>query len=150
VRQRGEEGDVSTTVKWRMHLRSGPDAVFRMLATDEGRARFWAESAVESGGVVEFRFVNGTVTRGRIVRSEPPHRIEFEYFGSRAVFELAPDGRGGTDLTLTNTGYDPADHEDVLPGWLNVLFPLKAAVDFGVDLRNHDPARSWDDGFADQ
>jgi hypothetical protein len=25
---------------------------------------------------------------------------------------------------------------------------MKAAVDFGVDLRNHDPERTWFDGFA--
>jgi len=137
-------------VVWRIHLRSGPAAVYAMLATDEGRARFWAESAVESDGSVEFRFVNGMSTRSRIVARVPSERIEFEYFGSRAVFELAPDGRGGTDLTLTNAGVSPDDYLDVLPGWLNVLFPLKAAVDFGVDLRNHDPERTWQRGFADQ
>jgi hypothetical protein len=26
---------------------------------------------------------------------------------------------------------------------------LKAAADFGVDLRSHDPARTWDQGFVD-
>jgi hypothetical protein len=31
-----------------------------------------------------------------------------------------------------------------------VLFPFKAAADFGVDLRNHDPSRSWDQGYADR
>ena len=28
-------------------------------------------------------------------------------------------------------------------------FALKAAADFGVDLRNHEAARSWDEGFVD-
>jgi hypothetical protein len=26
---------------------------------------------------------------------------------------------------------------------------LKAAADFGVDLRSHDPDRTWDQAFAD-
>jgi hypothetical protein len=26
---------------------------------------------------------------------------------------------------------------------------LKAAADFGVDLRSHDPGRTWDQGFVD-
>lgn len=26
---------------------------------------------------------------------------------------------------------------------------LKAAADFGVDLRNHDPTRTWDQGYVD-
>ena len=32
-------------------------------------------------------------------------------------------------------------------GWVKVLMSPKAAVDFGVDLRNHDLDRTWDDGF---
>ena len=43
-----------------------------------------------------------------------------------------------------------AEWHDVHAGWLNVLFPLKAMLAFGVDLRNHDPSRSWDQGYADQ
>ena len=35
------------------------------------------------------------------------------------------------------------------PGWLNVLLPLKACVDHRVDLHNHDPAPSWDQGYVD-
>jgi hypothetical protein len=30
-----------------------------------------------------------------------------------------------------------------------VLLALKSAADFGVDLRNHDPARTWDQGYAE-
>jgi hypothetical protein len=26
---------------------------------------------------------------------------------------------------------------------------LKAAADFSADLRNHDPSRTWERGFAD-
>jgi hypothetical protein len=26
---------------------------------------------------------------------------------------------------------------------------MKAAVDFGVDLRNHDESRAWNSGYAD-
>jgi len=37
----------------------------------------------------------------------------------------------------------------VLAGWVSVLMALKAAVDHGVDLRNHDPQRTWDQGYAD-
>ena len=62
---------------------------------------------------------------------------------------LEDDGAGGTDLTLTDEGVPEADHAEVLAGWVSVLMALKAAVDFGVDLRNHDPARSWDQGYAD-
>lgn len=137
-------------IRWRLHLASPPEAVYAMLATDEGRAAFWAESAVEEEGVVHFRFVNGLETRGRLLEADPPRRLRLEYFGSTVTWELAPDGAGGTDLTLTNTDFPPEDRAELLAGWLNVLLPLKAAVDFGVDLRSHDPGRTWEGGFVDQ
>jgi hypothetical protein len=30
-----------------------------------------------------------------------------------------------------------------------VLLALRSAADFGVDLRNHDLARTWDQGYAE-
>lgn len=138
------------TIIWRVHLRSSPEKAYELLATDDGRARFWAESAVERDGVIEFEFINGMRTEGRVLERKPARRFVLEYFGSHVEFVLEPDGHGGTDMTMTNTGFDPADRDDLLPGWLNVLFPLKAAADHGIDLRNHDPARTWDVGFIDQ
>ena len=34
-------------ITWRLHLRATPQIVYAMLATDAGRARVWAEEAVE-------------------------------------------------------------------------------------------------------
>jgi hypothetical protein len=80
----------------------------------------------------------------------PPVLLTIDYFGGRARFELAPDGRGGTELLLTHDQVAPEEWNEVHAGWLNVLFPLKAWVTHGVDLRNHDGERSWDQGYADQ
>ena len=132
-------------IRWRLHLATSPPEVHALLATDSGRARFWAESAVERDGIVSFRFPNGYAHDARVKASQPPTLYELEYFGSSARFELAPDGRAGTDLTLTHDD----DHPDTRPGWVSVLLALKAAADFGVDLRNHDRERSWDQGFVD-
>ena len=38
---------------------------------------------------------------------------------------------------------------EVTAGWVSVLLAMKAAVDYGVDLRNHDETRTWSSGFAD-
>ncbi|MEO1064628.1 MAG: SRPBCC domain-containing protein [Actinomycetota bacterium] len=136
-------------IEWRLHLASPPDRVFDALASDEGRASFWAESAAETDGVVHFEFINGETYAGRILEHDPPHRWSVEYFGSTVTFSLEPDGSGGTDLTMTNTGMPDEHRVEVTAGWLNVLLPLKAMVDFGVDLHNHDPARSWDQAYVD-
>jgi uncharacterized protein YndB with AHSA1/START domain len=139
-----------TRVSWRVHLDSAPAAVYGLLSTAAGRGRFWAESAEEHDGVIEFRFSNGTVWRGRVLEREPARRFVVEYFGgSQATFECATDGAGGTDVTLTETGIAPAEWQENRAGWVSVLLALKAAADFGVDLRNHDPARTWEAGFVD-
>lgn len=121
-----------------------------MLDTDSGRKSFWAESAVESDGVVQFEFINGMRYAGTILEREPGRRWKVDYFDSTVEFVLEPADDGGTDITLTNTGVDERDRCEISAGWLNVLLPLKAAVDHGIDLRSHDPARTWDLGFVDQ
>jgi uncharacterized protein YndB with AHSA1/START domain len=141
---------VGGPIRWRMHIPVPPAEVFRALDTNDGRARFWAESADEQGGVIDFRFANGVRYRARILERRPPERLVLDYFGARLDIEVTSDGSGGTDLLLTHVGVSDEEWQEVHAGWLNVLFPLKAALAFGVDLRNHDPSRSWDQGYADQ
>lgn len=120
-----------------------------MLDNDAGRASFWAESAIERSGVVHFEFVNGQRHSGPVLERERPHVWAVEYFGSVVRFTLEPDGSGGTDLTLVDEGVPESDRAEVTAGWLNVLLPMKAAIDHGVDLHSHDPTRTWDQGYAD-
>ena len=144
------QGDmVGGPIRWRMHVPCAPEKVFTALGTDDGRASFWAESAIETDGFIEFRFSNGFTDRSRILERETPRVLSLEYFGSPARFELTPDGDGGTELLLTHEGVSAEVWVEVHAGWLNVLFPLKAWVAHGVDLRNHAPGRSWDEGYAD-
>jgi hypothetical protein len=126
-----------------------PQRVFEALDTDAGRAAFWAESAIEHDGMITFCFINGLRHESRILERRPATRWSIEYFGGAATFVLAAAGPG-TDVMLTHEGIAAADWQDVHAGWLNVLFPLKAYLAFGVDLRNHDPARTWERGYADQ
>ena len=133
-----------------MNIPASPEAVFAVLDSAEGRASFWSESAIEADGYIEFRFINGYAYRSRILERNAPHTLSIDYIGGPVRFELEADGKGGTDLLLTHEGIDAEDWNEVHAGWLNVLFPLKAWVAHGVDLRNHDPERSWDQGYADQ
>lgn len=143
----GEEG---RTITWRLHLRAPPHVVYAMLATNTGRARWWAESAVEWEGVVHFRFANGWTWYGKVLANLPPRRFSVTYInGTLLSFDLADDGHGGTEVVLTETGLSDKDHEQNLAGWVAVLLALKAAVDHEVDLRNHDPQRTWEQGYVD-
>jgi hypothetical protein len=125
------------------------ELVFDALDSDAGRAAFWAVSAVETNGTIDFRFSNGLRCECRILERRKPERFRLEYFGSPAQFDLGDDGMRGTDLSLTHEGVAAAEWVEVHAGWLNVLFPLKAWLVHGVDLRNHDSRRSWEAGYID-
>ena len=140
--------DGSNRITWRLHLRSSPEAVFDELATDSGRKKFWAESSKERDGIIHLDFPDGSVLDAKIIEKKPPRKYVIEYFGgSVATFQLDSDGRGGTDLTLSATKVK--FYEEEMPGWVSVLMELKAAVDFAVDLRNHDTDWTWEDGYVD-
>jgi uncharacterized protein YndB with AHSA1/START domain len=140
----------SAFVRWRLHLASPPAAVFEAIATSDGRARFWAESARRVGDQIEFVFPDGARHRGRVLKEAAPSRFVVEYYGgTTATFVLDDDGAGGTDLTVTDEGVNAEWFAETNAGWVSVLLALKAAVDHGVDLRNHHPDRTWDLGFAD-
>jgi len=137
-------------IRWRMHLPVVPERVFAAFDSNEGRAAFWAESAIEHEGAIEFAFIDGCRHRSRILVRRPPREWAIEYFGGKACFEFTADGGSGTDLLVTHSGVGPDEWHEVHAGWLNVLFPLKGWLAHGVDLRNHDPARLWAAGYADQ
>ena len=137
-------------IRWRLHIPVPPEDVFEALDSGEGRASFWAESASEVDGHIEFQFINGEACRSKVLERRRPRVFTIDYMGGPARFELNGDGKGGTDLLLTHEGAGPEEWSEVHAGWLNVLFPLKAWVTHRIDLRNHDPERSWDLGYADQ
>jgi len=141
------------TLEWRLHLASPPAKVHAMLSTAEGRAKFWAESAKVVGEYedgIEFRFSNGDTLPSRVIENSPPHSFAVTYWAeNKLTFTLEDDGRGGTELTMRefDVPKDSADRHELR--WISVLLALKAAVDFDVDLRNHDVDRTMDRGFVD-
>ncbi len=139
----------SPQIRWRVRLRSAPDAVFHLLATDEGRALFWAERTEQHGASIIFHFPNGETLTSQILASNPPTTFALTYFnGSRVTFELR-DLSPGTELCLLEAGVPADSLADNQSGWVSVLLNLKAQADHGVDLRSHDSRRTWSDGYVD-
>ncbi len=137
------------TITWKLYLKSDPKAVFDLLATAEGRKKFWAEKAVEENSIIHFVFPNGQTYDSQIIREIPNKEFHLDYFESLVKFQLAPAENGGTHLSLTNENVTESDFAEVNAGWVSVLMNLKAVADFQNDLRNHDPKRTWDQGYAD-
>jgi uncharacterized protein YndB with AHSA1/START domain len=137
-------------IEWRVHLSSPPDAAFDLWTSDSGRERFWAERSERSEDGFTLGFSNGQSLRVEVEASERPRRFGFRYFGgSQVTVELEPDGAGGCDLTLREEAPPPHEHLENYAGWIPVLLAMKAALDFEVDLRSHDPTRSWERRYVD-
>jgi len=137
----------STKIEWKLHLASNREKVFEIISTDIGRNKFWALTKQDVNQIT-FHFPNGYIWTGKILVSEPPHRFSLQYIDdTHTTFLLEPDGQGGTELTLSDKGVADQHRNEVVAGWGSVLMSLKAAIDFGVDLRNHDESRTWDQGY---
>jgi hypothetical protein len=123
-----------------------PDPHEAALATDFGRASFWAETAPERDDRITFHILNYEPFPGRVLRRVPPVQLSLEYFGTIVV---AADGCGGTELSLVASQVNEAIRMEMAAGWVRVLMAMKAAVDHAADFRNHDANRSWMQGYAD-
>lgn len=138
-------------VSWKLYLKSPPEKAFMLWTTDEGRKSFWAELSESNEKTFKLNFINGDTIICRIIETFPFERFVFTYFEETIVqlkFEKTPNG--GTDFKLIESGYKLLEHRNLhYEGWLNVLFPFKAMCDYGIDLRNHDCTRTWEEGFAD-
>ena len=138
----------SADITWSVRIDGAIDRVYHFLATDEGRAQFWAESAVESDGKVTFKFPSGETYEGKIISDDPPERFVIDYFGSPVSFLLQEDESEGTILTMTHHDVDEDIRCETMAGWVSVLLALKAVINFSVDLRNHDPVYTWNEGYV--
>jgi len=124
--------------QWKAHFSSGPAEVYRALSTPLGRSRYWAETADERDQVIRFVLSDGRTDDARIAHAVKDELYQLNYFGRTVTFTLAADESGGTDLTLSCD--DPGGRHDA--DHVALLLRLKAFVDFGVDLRNHDTSRT--------
>ena len=141
--------DITGKIKWKVHFRSPIEKVYEALSTDLGRKQFWAEKTEELNGFIIFTFFNYGEIKAKILHKKFPHLFELEYFNTNVQFTLASTEENGTKLILTNEVSDETLKYEMTAGWVSVLMCMKAAVDFGVDLRNHNEHRTWDLGYLD-
>ena len=87
-------------IKWEMHFNSSPQVVYEGLATAEGRAKYWAESAEEKDGVIEFQILGYPPFQGKVLDKIPKKLFKVEYFGTIVTFKLESDGKRGTNMQL--------------------------------------------------
>jgi uncharacterized protein YndB with AHSA1/START domain len=136
-------------LRWRVHLSSSPQEIYRLLATDSGRECFWAESSEASGDQVLMVFPDRSWTTMRVLEAAPPDRFVVDYFGIETTFEIDAVDVNSSVLRVTASSVPAGEVVDVAAGWVSVLLCLKAFVKFRYDLRNHEPSLTWNEGFVD-
>jgi hypothetical protein len=136
-------------IMWRLRLASSPERAFDAWLSPADHVRFWCEQSDYVPLGFRFRFIDGTIEYCTVQRAVRPSHIAYRYFGSLVYVDFERC-ETGTDLRLNVVGVPSSDWLDVYAGWLNVLLPFKAWVDHGVDLRNHDPLRTWAQRYVDQ
>lgn len=141
--------DKPTEIVYRLRLKTSPQKVFALLATDQGRGAFWAERTEQRDDEITFYFPNGEELLSRVLESTPPTRFSLTYFNDSIVTLDLRERAGGTDLRLRETSSSASDQCENRAGWVSVLLNLKAQADHGIDLRNHDPQRTWSAGYVD-
>ena len=139
----------NNVIRFKLHFAAPPEKVYEALNTDEGRRGYWAESADEHDGKIHYVFLNGIEDTGAILERVEGKRFSARYFGWKTTFNLSKDGSTGTDMEMVAEGIDEAEKMEISAGWVSWLMAMKASVDFGVDLRNHDPNRTWFDRYVD-
>jgi hypothetical protein len=136
------------SLRWKVHLDASPESVYERLSSDSGRESFWVESSQDADGQVTLVFPDRSTTILGILSERPPHVLEVDYFNVHTRLTLQRIGRS-TVLEVTASGIPADDLLELAAGWVSVLLNLKAVVNFGNDLRNHDHVRTWLDGFVD-
>jgi uncharacterized protein YndB with AHSA1/START domain len=136
-------------IVWRLSLASSPEHVFTLLDTDAGRERFWALRSQSTADGFELEFPGDLLGHVTVLDREPPTRLRILYFGADADLVLTPSDGGGCIFEVTCRCDDVAEWMEFLPGWVSWLLTLKAAADFGVDLRNGKPGRTWNERYVD-
>ena len=128
---------------------SSANDVFERISTDAGRESFWVESSIETGGKIHLRFPNGQTLDCKVLARKLDRRFSLTYFDDTQVDFNIIENADGSVVEMTESGLSTESWSENRAGWISVLLNLKSVLANGPDLRNHDPARTWDEGFVD-
>jgi len=146
-----------TQFKKRIEIKASPEKVFRAWTDDKIITRWFPIRAViepRKNGRLYFEWMTGDKLETKVVAVRRPNRLVFP-FGSNNE-EVAVTIRkvpGGSLCELHQYGMktDPGSrvtmHLGCQVGWTFFLANLKAYLEHGIDLRGHDPRRSYRQGY---
>jgi hypothetical protein len=135
---------------WRVNLSAPRELLFDLLTPDLESDPYRASTIGQFDGENGWIAPEGAHLKNATLDLLPPRRIVANYAGGGvATLDLTDDGRGGTDLRLTDIGQVAEDRTELVAGWVSMLLALKASVDFSIDLRDHDHRTFWTGAYVE-
>ena len=146
-----------TRFSLKIEIAAAPERVYRAW-TDASELSAWfsvrAEIEPRKGGRLFFEWLGGDRLETNVLAVRQNREIRFP-FGSRGeeVRVLLRKVKGGTLCTLEQTGMKTSSkqkiemHMGCKTGWAFFLANLKAYLEHGIDLRSHEPRKSYRTGY---
>lgn len=115
--------DDRSTIRFERRLPFPVEAVWAALTEPDQLNQWFSAGTIEprQGGAVDLAGPKQVPVTGTVLVWDPPHVLEMDWWqrnvGTTTVrYELAPDGEGGTLLTLVHDGLDSRDARGYVPG----------------------------------
>jgi uncharacterized protein YndB with AHSA1/START domain len=143
--------------KMKIEIDRPVSVVFEAWTNGDEIAKWFTEEAIiepRRNGRIYMMWLTGETMDDKII-SIAKNRLFTIPFGDkreRVTVRFKKDGRGCIcELHQYNMGTSPKDkwewHKGCAMGWTFFLANLKAYLEHGIDLRNHNPKRSYKKGF---
>lgn len=137
----------------RIQIKASVERVFAAWTNDRIVSKWFTEKTViepRKGGRIYFEWVAGDKLDTKVIAIAKNRKFVFPFGskGEEVSVTFKKDGRETLcELHQYNMGTDPTSkwnmHRGCIQGWTFFLANLKAYLEHGVDLRGHDPKRSY-------
>ena len=141
----------------RIEIAAPPEKVYRAWTDGDFLAQWFSvRAAVEpkKGGRVYFEWLGGDKLETRVLQARKPSLFRFPFGSHGEEVEVKirqVPGGSVCELQQTNMKTTPrmkvAMHMGCKTGWVFFLTNLKAFLEHGVDLRSHDPQKSYNQNY---
>jgi uncharacterized protein YndB with AHSA1/START domain len=135
-----------------------PEKVFQAWTDDKVVIKWFtvkAEMEPKKKGRIIWEWLGGDKLETKNIDFVPPKKFVFPFGskGEQVAVTIVPDGNGSVcELRQTKMKTDSKSrismHMGCKQGWTFFLTNLKSYLEHGVDLRSHDPSRSYNQNFV--
>ncbi|MEW5794736.1 MAG: SRPBCC domain-containing protein [Candidatus Zixiibacteriota bacterium] len=142
----------------KIEIQASPERVFKAWTEPKTIVKWFvvkAEMEPRRNGRLQWEWLAGDKLDARIIDIKKPGKFVFPFGskGEKVAVTIRKQRRGSlVELHQYDMKASPRDrvqmHLGCREGWAFFLSNLKAFLEHGVDLRSHDPAKSYRQGFV--